>query len=166
MQRFSDFVKMFFCTAFLFGLSPVIPGTVGTLPAVIIFIFISIYAAPFTRDVLTIVLFLGFSLLSVVLGKWAEQYWGQKDPRPFVLDEVASFFFTVMLFRVPSLAATVLWAFVMTRIFDIIKPPPAQRLESLPGGWGILTDDLVASVYAGVVLNLLAYLIPSFFDFS
>jgi phosphatidylglycerophosphatase A len=48
-------------------------------------------------------------------------------------------------------------------LFDIIKPPPARTLESFPGGWGILLDDLVASVYAAGVLNGAKYFWPALF---
>ena len=163
MNNSQDKVKMFVCTAFWFGRSPVAPGTVGTLPAVIIFAFIAFAFSPFTQTLITALFFILFCGLSIFLGPWAERHWKRKDPRPFVLDEVASFFLTVLLFRVPSLLLTIVWAFVMTRIFDIIKPFPAKQMESLPAGWGILLDDLVASVYAAAVLHLAMYFIPSLF---
>ncbi len=102
-------------------------------------------------------------ILSVYLGAWAEKFWGGKDPRHFVLDEVAGFFLTVLLFRVPDLGLTVLWGFVATRAFDVIKPPPASSLEVLPAGWGILIDDLIASLYAAAFLHVASRLLPSLF---
>jgi phosphatidylglycerophosphatase A len=151
------------CTGLWFGYSPVIPGTVGTLPAVGVFVIISLVFSPFAQLLLTAFFFALSCILSIALGAWAEQYWKTKDPRQFVLDEIASFFLTVMLFSVPSLVHTVFWAFVMTRLFDIIKPPPARTMESLPGGWGILMDDLVASVYAALVLHAAKHFLPSLF---
>ena len=58
---------------------------------------------------------------------------------------------------------TVWWAFPTTRVIDIIKIPPARRLEHLPGGWGVVADDLLGSLYAAGLLHLLAYSFPSWF---
>jgi len=140
------------------------PGTMGSLPAVAIFVLIATVVTPEHQSVAIAACFAASCVLSVALGRWAERHWQTKDPRPFVLDEVASFFLTVLLFRVPDLLLTVCWAFVATRFFDIVKPPPANRLESLPGGWGILLDDLVASIYAAAVLHLASSYFPSLFN--
>ncbi|MCX5861968.1 MAG: phosphatidylglycerophosphatase A [Deltaproteobacteria bacterium] len=158
-----DRLRIALCTAFWFGYSPIIPGTIGTLPAVGLFVLISLCFTPYFQIILTGFFFVLCCILSVPLGTWAEKFWKKKDPRQFVLDEVASFFLTVLLFGVPSLIHTVLWAFTMTRLFDIIKPPPARKLESIPGGWGILLDDLVASMYAATALHVAKYFFPSLF---
>jgi len=158
-----DSIRAAVCTAFWFGYSPVAPGTVGTLPAVAAFLAIA-FAAPAEYQTLLIgACFAGTSLLAVILGSWAEGNWQRKDPREFVLDEVASFFLTVLLFRVPDILLTAVWAFLATRLFDIIKPPPARTLEKLPGGWGILLDDLVASLYAAAALHIAFRCFPSVF---
>ncbi|MGB9618548.1 MAG: phosphatidylglycerophosphatase A family protein [Desulfomonilaceae bacterium] len=158
-QRF----KVMLATAFWFGMSPTIPGTVGTIPAVILFIGTALWIPAAWQWLVITGLLVASCILCVSLGEWAEKYWGVKDPRHFVLDEVAGFFLTVLLFRVPDLAATVLWGFVATRAFDIIKPPPASSLEVLSAGWGILIDDLIASLYAAVFLHAAARLLPSLF---
>ena len=59
---------------------------------------------------------------------------------------------------------TTLWAFPVTRIIDILKIPPARRLEKLPRGWGVLADDLLGSLYAAAVLYLLYALSNCSFD--
>ena len=100
------------------------------------------------------------SLLSIALGEWAETFWGKKDPSKFVLDEVAGFLLTVLLFRTPDLTLTVFWAFIATRFFDIVKPPPAFQVQSAPEGWGILLDDLIASIYAALFLHVANWLFP------
>jgi len=150
-------------TALWFGYSPIIPGTVGTLPAVAIFVLIETVAPEWLRAPLTVAALVVSCVLSIALGHWAERFWKEKDPPHFVLDEVAGFLLTVLFFRGPDLLATVLWAFVVTRIFDVIKPWPAFRLQSLSGGWGILLDDLAASVYAVLLLNVLWYYFPGLF---
>jgi phosphatidylglycerophosphatase A len=147
-----------------FGYSPLAPGTVGTLPAVAIFVLMrKLFPAVWETPLITGA-FLASCGLSIALGPWAERYWGAKDPGKFVLDEVAGFFLTVLLFRTSGFAGTVVWAFFATRLFDIVKPWPARRLEALPAGWGILMDDLVASLYAAAALHMTAQVFPVLFD--
>ena len=92
----------------------------------------------------------------VALGEFAERTFGKKDSRRCVIDEYAGQAVTLLL--VPLSAAGTLWlppvvAFLAFRAMDIIKPPPGRRLERLPFGWGVLLDDLVAGVYANVLLR-------------
>lgn len=166
MSNFPDFVKAGACSALWFGYSPVASGTFGTIPAVAIFLLIHKY---FSGPLETIAIFVALaisSLLCVVLGPWAESYWGKKDPSKFVLDEVAGFLLTVLLFRTPDLLLTVVWAFVVTRFFDIIKPPPAFQSQKAPAGWGILLDDLIASLYAAAFLHVANWMFPWAFGSS
>ena len=98
------------------------------------------------------------------MGPWAERYFGRKDPQAFVLDEVAGLLFTLLFFRIPHAPLhTLAWAFVFTRVFDIVKLPPAKQLEKLPHGWGVLLDDLASSVYAVLALWLIHWLQPNWF---
>ena len=104
-------------------------------------------------------------LVTYRLSPWAERFFQEEDSGKFVTDEVAGFLMTVLLFRPSSVSVlvTVLWAFPVTRILDMIKPPPARRLEHLPGGWGVLADDLLDSVYAAGLLHVLYLLRPEWF---
>ena len=70
------------------------------------------------------------SVLCVALCPWAERYWGKKDPGRCVLDEVAGYFVTVLIFRTPNLWLTVVWTFLASRVFDIVKPPPARQTRT------------------------------------
>jgi phosphatidylglycerophosphatase A len=93
-------------------------------------------------------------------GTWAasrtEKLSGRKDPGKVVIDEVAGQF--IALIAVPFVLETAWWtlilAFILFRFFDIVKPYPARRLESLPGGLGIMADDVIAGVYAAVGVML------------
>ena len=163
MKNWQDRICEALCTSLWLGYSPVAPGTVGSLPAVLIFVLIDLLAPRQFQTPLIATVLLAICIISIPLGKWAERHWHKKDPRYFVLDEHAGFLVTVLLFRVPSLALTVLWAFVATRVFDIIKPWPASKMEFLPHGWGILVDDLVASLYAAGFLYALAWCLPVLF---
>lgn len=160
MSNTSDFVKAGLCSAFWFGYSPFASGTVGTIPAVALFIWIATTFSGAWQTMVILLCLVVVSMLSISLGDWAETFWGKKDPSKFVLDEVAGFLLTVLLFRTPDLALTVFWAFIATRFFDIVKPPPAFQAQSAPEGWGILLDDLIASIYAALFLHVANWLFP------
>jgi phosphatidylglycerophosphatase A len=163
MQKWKDKLFANLCSSFQLGYSPFAPGTVGSLPAVAVYVAIAIFAPPEYHTALLAVMLLISSALCVLLGPWAESYWKKKDPRFVVLDEHAGFYLTVLLFRTHDILLTALWTFVMTRIFDILKPPPARQMEVLPHGWGVLMDDLMASLYAAGVLHILCMLFPRLF---
>jgi len=160
MTRLLDLVRIAVVTSCGLGYVPVLPGTVGTLPAVAVFVLLMTRLRPEYHTAAIAVALLASTFLSLLLAPWAERYWGRKDPRHFVLDEVAGFFLTVLLFRGQSLLWTTVAAFVATRVADIIKPPPANLMERLPAGWGILLDDLVASLYAAAGLHIIAWSLP------
>lgn len=107
-----------------------------------------------------------FSAACIFLGDRAEAEFGEPDPSNVVADESAGMALTLMLIPTGALAGGVLQtagvlatAFVLWRIMDILKPWPANALQRIPGGWGILLDDLAAAVYAGLAMILLASLI-------
>jgi phosphatidylglycerophosphatase A len=141
-------------SCFGLGYSPFFPGTCGALVGVAIYIPLALLvpSEPW-QSVLIAVNLLVWCWLTVALGTWAEEYYLTKDSGIFVTDEVAGFLFTVLLWHIPGQPIlTTLWAFPVTRIIDIIKVPPARRLEKLPAGWGVLADDLLGSVYAAGLL--------------
>ena len=99
-----------------------------------------------------------FSVICLALGRFAEETFGRKDPSQVSADEWAGQAVALMLLPVGRGPAD-LWlavgvAFVAFRVMDIIKPPPANGLQRLKGGLGILIDDLVAGVYANVLAQL------------
>lgn len=172
MSLWKDRLLLVVATCGGLGYSPIFPGTAGALLGVAIYLPIGLLAhgEPLHS------LLLGGALLAscavtVALGPWAERHFQKKDASCFVTDEVAGFLFTVLLFRgplplwfdPPSVWVTIAWAFPVTRVIDIIKVPPARRLEKLPAGWGVLADDLLGSVYAAALLHLLRYLVPAAF---
>ncbi|HET9179888.1 MAG TPA: phosphatidylglycerophosphatase A [Terriglobia bacterium] len=141
------------------GYFPVLPGTVGS--AVGVGIIAALDAAPFGtkwRDAALI----GAATLIFFVGVWAagesEKFFGCTDPSHVVIDEVVGQMVTFLL--VPHASWKWLLAgLCLFRIFDITKPFPAGRAERLPGGWGIMLDDLLAGAYALVALALLGYII-------
>lgn len=104
---------------------------------------------------------LGWSLLLVVsffvavyTADVTAKEWG-KDPGRVVVDEGVGFLVTVAL--LPVGWWTAIAGFFVFRALDIIKPAPARQLEALPGGWGIVVDDVIAGVYGNMVLRLLFF---------
>ena len=101
-------------------------------------------------------------VMTFFLGVWAagrsEKFFGRTDPGHVVIDEVAGQMVALLL--VPHAPWKLLLAgFVLFRVFDISKPFPAGRAERLPGGWGIMLDDVISGVYALGALALLGYII-------
>ena len=94
---------------------------------------------------------------TLLLGIWsasaAERVTGKKDPGSVVIDEVLGMLVTLAFLDVTMAAAAV--GFLLFRVFDVVKPFPAGRLEHLPGGFGVMMDDAMAGLYAHVVLRLL-----------
>jgi phosphatidylglycerophosphatase A len=171
-MRTADNIFKFLSTACGLGLIPrmgpipLMPGTWGALLGVLI--HMGIYFTQFPDRFQHIMLLaLGLvCLVSIPLGYWAERSFMSKDPKPFVLDEVAGYLFTATFFTTGNLITTIFWAFIVSRIFDIIKPWPVNLVEKLPAGWGILIDDLVASLYAIGSLILVNYLFPGLLAFT
>lgn len=133
---------------FLCGKAPFAPGTVGSLGGVVLYLIVR--ASGFFWTALALVCFIGV---------WSARYVSEKlqteDPGEVVIDEVAGVMITFLF--VPFSPWTVVIGFVLFRFFDIFKPWPIRALEKLPHGYGIMADDLMAGVYANIVLRLLQY---------
>ena len=99
---------------------------------------------------------LAASVIGVYSASRAAPEWG-KDPRQVVIDEGVGFLFAVAF--LPPSAGTIIAGFFVFRAFDIVKPPPARQLEVMPGGWGIVADDVVAGLYSNVVIRSSSYLV-------
>ncbi|OGP89749.1 MAG: phosphatidylglycerophosphatase A [Deltaproteobacteria bacterium RBG_16_48_10] len=143
-----NFFVLLFATGLGVGFSPVVPGTMGTLLAIPIYYFISSISSPLYE--LTLVAFFFFSSW---ISNQAEQYWGKKDDRRIVIDEMMGFFITMLWVQKSLLFLAA--GFVLFRFFDILKPFPIRRIERVKAGYGVVLDDVLAGVYANVVLHLL-----------
>lgn len=98
------------------------------------------------------------TVLLTGLGVWSanevEPHWG-KDDKKVVIDEVAGMCITLLF--IPVTGSALLAGLVLFRFFDIVKPLYIRRLERIRGGWGVMLDDVVAGVYANIILQLLLY---------
>ncbi len=159
-------LRLAVATCFGLGLSPIAPGTAGALLGIPIHLAAVLYLPEKFHTVFLLAALLFVAALNHQLTPWAERYWNKKDPGNFVLDEVAGYLATVLLFRGgPNLVSSIALIFLLTRAFDILKLPPARQLERLPGAWGILLDDLASSIYAALALHLLLAYFPELFGY-
>ena len=120
------------------------PGTVGSFVTLI-----ALWLIPFTPRALV-----GTLVAVIAVGIWAgarvERVLGTKDPGLIVIDEVAGMLLSVLL--LPRTIGALLTAFFLFRLFDIWKPFPARESQALAGGLGVMLDDLIAGVYALVLV--------------
>ena len=132
-------------TALGVGYAPVAPGTFGSAAGLMLWALL-----PHSAGVQAITIVALF-----VLGSWsgtvAERHFGKTDPGEVVIDEVMGMLIT--LFLNPVGWAGALGAFLLFRVADVLKPFPANRLEALPGGVGVMADDAMAAVYANLALR-------------
>lgn len=108
-----------------------------------------LWLVPFSRAGLVV-----FFLAVTIAGTWAahvvERALGDKDPGVIVVDEVAGM--TLSVLALPLTLPVLLVAFVLFRIFDVVKPFPANRAQALSGGLGVMIDDLIAGLYTLLVV--------------
>lgn len=112
-----------------------------------------------THFVIPVLLTLVITAIGVVVGNVVERDWG-KDSYRVVIDEVAGMFISV-LFVTPDWP-WLLTGFVLFRFFDIAKPLYIRRMEAWKGGWGVMMDDVLAGVYANIVLQVIVALYIQF----
>ena len=134
-------IAFFIWTAGFAGLVPVAPGTAGSVVGLVLLILVRA-----TRNDWIELLVL---VIVVAVGTWsasaAERHYRREDPGEIVIDEVAGMMLTLLW--LPSGWVSFLVGFLAFRFFDIVKPFPARLAERLPGGVGVMADDLVAGLY-------------------
>lgn len=150
-------LAVFVATVGYCGYFPLAPGTVGSAAGLIFYLPVW-----YTGSALVEV---GVILAVFAAGVWAgtvsERYFGGIDPGPVVIDEVVGMLITLAF--IPVGWTGMFAGFVLFRIFDVIKPYPANRLEALHGGLGVMADDAMAAVYANLSLRVLVWLLPGWF---
>lgn len=146
---------VFLATVAYLGYFPVAPGTVGSAAGLLVYAAIrwTSYSPLVEAGVVAVVFLVG-----IWAGTTTERYFGGIDPGPVVIDEVLGMLVTLAL--IPVGVSGAIAGFVLFRVFDVIKPFPAARLERLPGGLGVMADDAMAAIYANVSLRLVIWLLP------
>ena len=156
-------IKRLLTSCFGLGFGPIAPGTWGSLPVAVVFYVLSLSGlAVLEMSIIMLVLILAGSIVCVKFAPKVITVMGKDDPGEVVADEFAGQAVTFL----PLLAAPIsvkeimivtILGFLLFRFFDIFKPWPIRKLEKLPKGWGILLDDLLAGVYALIILNICAW---------
>jgi phosphatidylglycerophosphatase A len=144
--RRADLLSIVVATGLGSGYSPFAPGTAGS--AVGLLLFLPLHEAPAMMQVAAVAILF---VVGVVASARVARGLGIEDPGIVVVDEVVGMW-TSLLF-LPFTPATAVAGFVLFRIMDVFKPYPARQFESLPGGWGIMADDLMAGIYANLLLR-------------
>ncbi len=153
MTRFA----VFLATAGYSGYFPIAPGTVGSAVGLAVYGLLRWSQTPLS-PLDEIALIVTLFAAGVWAATTAERFFGGIDPGPIVLDEVVGMLITLAFIPVGLGAAIV--GFFLFRVFDVIKPFPARRLEALHGGLGVMADDAMAAIYANVSLRLLMVVFP------
>ena len=147
--------SFFIWTAGFAGLVPVAPGTAGSVVGLVLLILVRA-----TGNDWMVLLVL---VIVVAVGTWsasaAERHYRREDPGEIVIDEVAGMMLTLLW--LPSGWVSFLVGFLAFRFFDIVKPFPARLAERLPGGVGVMADDLVAGLYGYASVWTVLWLLPA-----
>ena len=146
---------LFIATCGYLGYVPVAPGTFGSAAGLVVFAAVRWSGSP--------ALELAVIMLLFAVGVWsanaAERHFGGVDPAPVILDEVVGMLITLAFLPVNITGAVV--GFLLFRLFDVVKPWPANRLEAVRGGLGVMADDAMAGVYGNVAMRLLVVVLPA-----
>lgn len=133
------------------GYLPYAPGTFGTAAGLLFVITLKTY------DIKLLISSAVIFLIGLIASHSAEKQLG-KDSSHIVIDELCGYLVSVLF--IPSGIGYLIAAFILFRIFDILKPPPIRKIEKfVPGGAGIMLDDVLAGIYANVCLQLWRYLV-------
>ena len=148
-------IGVFIATCAYVGYAPVAPGTFGSAVGLAVFYAVR-HQGTMTVEAGTIVVLLAIGLWAATE---AEHHFGGSDPGPVVIDEVIGMLITLAFIPV-NLAGAILGFFIF-RVLDVVKPWPARRLEHLPGGFGVVLDDVMAGIYGNLAMWGLVRLLPA-----
>ncbi len=145
-----SFFSVFIATGFGSGFSPFAPGTAGALLATLVWFAFSFFVPAEWLVWITVALIAFFAIIGMRATDCVEKYWG-KDPSKVVVDEMVGVWIALLAAPAGSILYGSL-AFVLFRLLDIFKPLGIRKMEALPGGVGVMMDDVVAGVYSFIIL--------------
>jgi phosphatidylglycerophosphatase A len=151
-------LAVFVCTFGGVGYSPIAPGTAGSAAGLVVYAALRLGGASPLAEAILIAAVVAAGIWS---GTIAERHFGTSDPGPGVIDEVAGMLVT--LYLLPAGWIVAIAGFFLFRVLDVLKPFPAQRLERLHGGLGMMADDLMVAIYGNLVLHVAMRLVPGLF---
>jgi phosphatidylglycerophosphatase A len=134
------------------GYAPFASGTFGTLAGIPAFYYIAMLPGILQLVVTALIILLSFRISDV-----AGEFYGEADDGRIVIDELAGYLVTTLF--LPFSWGTALLAFILFRIFDILKPPPANWFDrEMKNGIGVTLDDVMAGIYGAIVLRICLWL--------
>ena len=150
-MNFKPKTILWLATAGGIGKIPVASGTFGSLPGLLFSFLLSMFA----RDAAGVVV-IALMLVAIWVSEHAERVLDAKDPGCIVIDEVVGMMVTML--GLPFNFKTAILGFVFFRLFDILKPSPVRNIQDgLPGGVGVVMDDVAAGVMANILLHIVYY---------
>ena len=141
------------------GYFPILSGTITSIITAVLYFYL-IPPLSTLGNLLLIGIVLLVSLIFVPIIKSAERDLGH-DSRKITIDELIGYFFAVMF--LPHTLMVFIYALVLFRVFDIVKPTPINQLQDLPHGWGVLADDIAAGICSNIIIQILLIIFPQFF---
>ncbi|UCC94995.1 MAG: phosphatidylglycerophosphatase A [Candidatus Omnitrophota bacterium] len=141
-----DRISLLITTLFGVGFTPLFPGTASSAIGVLVFFLI--------RSEIYFLVFTAISvILAFLLSSRAEKLFGEKDSKKIVIDDFSGML--IALLFIPHNIGFVIMGFFLFRLFDILKIPPADKLEKCRGARGVVGDDIVAGLYTNLILHFL-----------
>ncbi|MFA6636857.1 MAG: phosphatidylglycerophosphatase A [Candidatus Omnitrophota bacterium] len=131
------------------GYFPKAPGTAGSLAGLVVCYLLRGNAAAY------VLAFILVFITGVISSGKMEEYTKTTDPSCVVIDEFAGIF--LVFFMIPMTGLSIFAGFLFFRLFDILKPPPIRTVEKIGGGWGIMLDDILAGIFAHILLRILLF---------
>ena len=141
-------------SGFYTGYIPVASGTFGSFAALLIY-----FIPGFEKLFIILPVTLIFLLYGIYVGSKFETVYG-KDPAECTIDEMVGMWISLIL--LPKTSFIVAITFIIWRVLDIIKPYPARSFERFKGGFGIMIDDVVSSIYTLIIMHLIVYFLGEF----
>ena len=150
-MNFRDKSVMFFATGCFIGNTPFAPGTFGTILGLPLCFLLAETELPVAVFLIVI-----FIIFAVLIAHNAEKILKKNDPGCIIIDEIAGIVVTFIGLKFNIISA--LTGFIIFRFFDILKPFPIRFLEEkVPGGAGVVIDDIMAGIYSNLVLRVLLF---------
>ncbi len=170
------FVTKLIATGLFSGYMPFASGTFGTIVGIIVYLIPGFERVGILGSAAVLFFFIGVAVSAKVASVVGHQVnrdaaltkkifqpgeHETPDPSIVVIDEIVGVWITLLF--LPKSVASIVGAFILFRLFDVVKPYPAGRLERIPDGWGIMLDDVVAGIYANIVLHVVRFFDPALF---
>jgi phosphatidylglycerophosphatase A len=149
-----NFFERIIGSGFYSGYSPIASGTAGSLAALLIY-----FIPGFEKLYIIISFSVLFFFIGIPIGSKFEKIYG-KDPAQCTIDEFVGTW--ISLIALPKTVPISITAFLIWRVLDILKPPPARKFEQFKGGFGIMIDDVISAIYTLFIMHVIVYLVGYF----